>query len=43
MLTTPDSFLLLHLPNGDLQFELLHHFSKDGGETDLSVVPYSTS
>ena len=31
MLTTPDNLLFLHLLNEDLQNELLHHLSQDGG------------
>jgi len=40
MLTTPDNLLFLHLLNDDLQNELLHHFSWDGGEADRPVVPW---
>ena len=37
MLTTPDN---LHLLDDDLQDELLHHLSRDGGEADWPVVPW---
>jgi len=40
MLTTPDNLLLLHLLDDGLQDELLHHLSRDGGETDRPVVPW---
>jgi len=40
MLTTPDNLLFLHLPNDDIQNELHHHLSQDGGEADSPVVPW---
>ena len=40
MLTTPDNLLFLHLLDDDLQNELLHHFSWDGGKADWPVVPW---
>ena len=40
MLTTPDNLLFFHLLEDDLQDELLHHLSRDGGEADWSVVPW---
>ena len=40
MLTTPDNLLFLHLLVDDLQDELLHHLSQDGGEADQPVVPW---
>ena len=40
MLTTPDSLLFLYLLVDDLQNELLHHVSQDGGEADRPVVPW---
>jgi len=40
MLPTPDNLLFLHLLNDDLQNELLHHLSRDGGETDRPIVPW---
>ena len=43
MLTTPDDLLFLHLLNDDLQDELLHHLSWDGGEADQSVVRWVKS
>ena len=39
MLTTPDNLLFLHLLDDDSQNELLHHPSRDGGQTDWPVVP----
>jgi len=39
MLTTPDNLLFLHLLNDDLQNELLHHLSRDGGEVDQPIIP----
>ena len=40
MLTTPNNLLFLHLLNDDLQNELLHHLSRDGGEVDKPIVPW---
>jgi len=40
MLTTPDSLLFLRLLIDDLQNELLHRLSRDGGEADRPVVPW---
>ena len=34
MLTTPENLLFLHLFNGDIQNELFHHLSRDGGEAE---------
>jgi len=39
MLTT-DNLLFFHLFDDDLQNELLHHLSWDGGEADRPVVPW---
>ena len=40
MLTTPDNLLFLHLLDDNVQNELLHHPSRDGGEADRPVVPW---
>jgi len=40
MLTTPDNLLFLHLLDDDLQDELLHHLSRDGGEADRPLVTW---
>ena len=40
MLTTLDDLLFLHLLRDDLQNELLHRLSRDGGEADRLVVPW---
>jgi len=40
MLTTPDNLLFLHLLNDDLQNELPHHLSWDGGEADRPVISW---
>ena len=41
MLTTPDNNLLFfHLLHDDLQDELLHHLSRDGGDADRPVDPW---
>jgi len=40
MLTTPDNLLFLHLLDDDLENEVLHHLSQDGGEADWPVVPW---
>ena len=40
MLTTPDNFPFFHLLDDDLQNELPHHLSRDGGEADQPVVPW---
>jgi len=34
MLITSDNLLFLHLLDDDLQDELVHHLSRDGGEAD---------
>ena len=39
MLTTPDN-LFLHLLDDDLQDELLHQLSQDGGTADRPAVPW---
>jgi len=39
MLTTPGN-LFLHLLDDDLQNELFHHLSWDGGKADWPVVPW---
>jgi len=39
MLTTPDNLLFFHLLNDDIQSELFHHLSRDGGEANWPVVP----
>jgi len=38
MLTTPVDLILLHLLNDDIQTELPHHLSREGGEGDQPVV-----
>ena len=40
ILTSPDNLLFLHLLNDDLQNELFHHLSRDGGKADSPVVPW---
>jgi len=37
---TPDNLLFFHLLNDDIQNELFHHFSRDGGEAARPVVPW---
>jgi len=39
MLATSDNLLFLHLLRDDIQNELLHHLSWDGGEADRPVFP----
>jgi len=36
----PDNLLFLHLLRDDIQNELFHHLSQDGGEADRPVVPW---
>jgi len=40
MLTTPDNLFFLPLLRDDLQNELFHRLSLDGGEVDWPVVPW---
>ena len=40
MLTTLDNLLFLHLSQNDIQNELLHLLSQDGGEADQPAVPW---
>ena len=39
MLTAPDNLFFLHLLRDDVQNELFHHLSRDGGEADRPVAP----
>jgi len=43
MLTTPDKQVQEEKVNDDIQNELLHHLSQDGGEADQPVVPWILS
>jgi len=40
MLTSRDNLLFLHLLNDDIQNEVFHHLSRDGGEADQPVVSW---
>jgi len=42
MLTTPDDFLVLHMPGNGFQNYLPHHLPRDQGETDWTIVPGSS-
>lgn len=39
MLTAPD-YLFFYMLTGDLQNDLFHHLSRDGGQADLLIVSW---